>query len=96
MGRLAIIFLAALFFIAPAPLPAQAAEGDTYTQEEIFNMATEFFGLFAFSGKVTAFAAPLMVALVTGLTGDQRLGIASIAAFIVAGLVLVLGVREKR
>jgi UMF1 family MFS transporter len=59
-------------------------------------MVTEFFGLFAFSGKVTAFAAPLAVGIVTGLTGDQRLGIASIAIFLVLGLALLVTVKEER
>lgn len=58
-------------------------------------MATEFFGLFAFSGKITAFAAPLAVAVVTAATGSQRLGIAAIAIFLLAGLVLLLSVREE-
>lgn len=76
--------------------PIQASSRSLLARLAPPDMATEFFGLFAFSGKVTAFAAPLTVALVTGVTGDQRLGIASIAVFLVLGLVLVLGVKEKR
>jgi UMF1 family MFS transporter len=56
---------------------------------------TQYFGLFAFSGKVTAFMAPLMVAAVTQATGDQRIGMASIAIFLVAGVLLMLPVRTR-
>lgn len=74
--------------------PVQAASRSLLARLAPPEMMTEFFGLFAFSGKVTAFAAPLAVGLVTGLTGDQRLGIASIVIFIVGGFVLMLAVRE--
>lgn len=50
---------------------------------------TAFFGLFALSGKVTSFAAPVLVAVVTGWAGSQRLGIAVIVVFFVAGLWLL-------
>ncbi len=74
--------------------PVQAASRSLLARLAPPEMMTEFFGLFAFSGKVTAFAAPLAVGLVTGLTGDQRLGIASIIIFIVGGFVLMLAVKE--
>jgi UMF1 family MFS transporter len=57
---------------------------------------TEFFGFFAFSGKITAFAAPLAIGLVTALTDSQRLGISAALAFLVGGLVLLLWVRAPR
>lgn len=76
--------------------PIQAASRSLLARLAPPEMMTEFFGLFAFSGKVTAFAAPLGVGIVTGLTGDQRLGIASIAVFLVGGFLLLLTVREER
>lgn len=76
--------------------PIQAASRSLLARLAPAEMMTEFFGLFAFSGKVTAFAAPLGVGIVTGLTGDQRLGIASIAVFLVGGFLLLLTVREER
>ena len=57
-------------------------------------MMTEFFGLFAFSGKITAFAAPLLVGLVTAASGSQRAGIAVILLFLGGGLALMLGAQE--
>ncbi len=57
---------------------------------------TEFFGFFSFSGKVTAFAAPLAIGLVTTLTDSQRLGISASLVFLIAGLLLLLPVRSSR
>lgn len=76
--------------------PIQASSRSLLARLTPPDMATEFFGLFAFSGKVTAFAAPLTVSVVTALTGDQRLGIASIAIYLVLGLGLLLSVKEER
>ncbi len=56
---------------------------------------TEFFGFFSFSGKITAFAAPLMIGAVTHATGSQRLGIGTSLMFLLAGLLLLLRVRAK-
>jgi UMF1 family MFS transporter len=56
---------------------------------------TEFFGFFSFSGKITAFAAPLLIGAVTHASGSQRLGIASSLIFLVGGLLLLLKVRAR-
>ena len=46
-------------------------------------MATQFFGLFALSGTVTAFLAPLMVATTTAWFDSQRAGFASLASLMI-------------
>lgn len=51
--------------------------------------ASEFFGFFAFSGKATAFAAPALVGLTTWLSNSQRIGMSTIALFIIAGFWLL-------
>lgn len=53
--------------------------------------ASEAFGLYALSGKATAFIAPAGITIFTLLTGSQRLGISIplIALFIVAMLLMV-------
>jgi UMF1 family MFS transporter len=56
---------------------------------------TEFFGFFSFSGKITAFAAPLLIGVVTHASGSQRLGIASSLIFLVGGLLLLLKVKAR-
>jgi UMF1 family MFS transporter len=60
------------------------------------SMATQFFGLFALSGTVTAFLAPLMVATVTSAFASQRAGFASLAALMVLGGLLLARVREEQ
>ena len=59
-------------------------------------MMGEFFGLYALSGKATAFMAPLAIALVTEAFASQRAGIAVILVFLVVGLALLMFVREER
>ena len=53
---------------------------------------TQSFGLFALSGKVTSFAGPLAVALVTWGAQSQRIGVSAIIAFFAAGAILILRV----
>ena len=55
-----------------------------------------FFGLFAFSGKITTFAGPLLLGIVTQATGSQRLGVATVVGFFVVGGLLLLTVDERR
>ncbi len=57
---------------------------------------TEFFGFFAFSGKVTAFLAPVLIAVITQISNSQRIGIATTIIFFVAGFILMLKVREEQ
>ena len=59
-------------------------------------MMAEFFGLYALAGKATTFLAPLTIGLVTQATGNQRLGLAIVLVFLVAGLALLVFVREER
>ncbi|WP_029003470.1 MFS transporter [Azorhizobium doebereinerae] len=54
----------------------------------------EFFGLFALSGRLTSFAAPTLVAIVTGLAASQRAGVAVLLGFFLLGGLLLAGVRE--
>jgi UMF1 family MFS transporter len=89
--RVYLVFAAGIGLVSG---PIQASSRSLLARLTPPDMATEFFGLFAFSGKVTAFAAPLTVSIVTAMTGDQRLGIASIAIFLVLGLGLLLSVEE--
>lgn len=53
---------------------------------------TEMFGLYALSGKATAFLGPWLVALVTSMAGSQTAGMAVILVFLVGGLLLLIGV----
>ena len=58
--------------------------------------ATQFFGLFALSATVTAFLAPLLVAITTDLFDSQRVGFASLASLMIIGAVMLLWVKEEQ
>lgn len=69
--------------------PVQAASRSLMARLSPPDRQAAYFGLFALSGKATAFVGPLVVAIVTDATGSQRLGLATIIAFLAAGLVLL-------
>ncbi len=76
--------------------PAQAASRTLMARLAPRDMATEFFGLYALSGKATAFMAPFAIAALTSEFDSQRVGISVVLAFLAAGFLLLLGVRESR
>ena len=55
---------------------------------------TEAFGLFALSGKATAFLAPALIGAFTALTQDPRLGIAPVILLFAVGLLLLVFVEK--
>jgi MFS transporter, UMF1 family len=59
-------------------------------------LMTQFFGLFALSGTVTAFLAPLLVATTTAWFQSQRAGFASLVILMVIGSVMLLKVKEEQ
>ena len=75
--------------------PAQSASRSMMARVAPEDMRTEMFGLYALSGKATAFVGPALLAWVTALTGSQRLGMATIVVFLVGGLVLLRGVPDR-
>jgi UMF1 family MFS transporter len=56
----------------------------------------EFFGFFAFSGRLASVLGPLAYGTVLQTTGSHRLAMASIGVFFVVGLALLALVDEKR
>ena len=56
----------------------------------------EFFGFFAFSGKVTSFMGPILLGTVTSLFQSQRAGVATVILFFVVGGLLMMTVNEQR
>ena len=50
---------------------------------------TEAFGLYAFAGKATAFLAPALIALMTRVTEDIRLGVSPIIVLFLVGLLFL-------
>jgi UMF1 family MFS transporter len=76
--------------------PAQAASRSLMARLTEPDTRAAFFGLYALSGKATAFLGPALVATVTATTGSQRAGIATIIAFFVVGMALLLWVPEPK
>jgi UMF1 family MFS transporter len=87
------VYLAFSCLVGLVAAPVQAASRSLLARLAPPDQMTQFFGLFAFSGKVTAFAAPTLVALVTTISGSQRAGVSVIAIFLIVGLMLMLAVR---
>jgi len=76
--------------------PAQAASRSMMVRLAPEEMHAEMFGLFAFSGKVTAFLGPFILGLVTVAFDSQRAGMATIVVFLLVGLLLLLPVKEPQ
>ena len=89
------VYLAFAILIGLASGPIQSSSRTLLARMCPLDKTTEFFGFFAFSGKITAFAAPLAIGAVTAATGSQRLGIASSLFFLIAGLLLLLRVKDS-
>lgn len=92
-GELAFLAFAGLVAIAAAP--NQSASRTLLARLAPPDRLAQYFGLFVFSGKATAFLAPLLIAIATAASGSQRIGIAMILLFLVAGLACMLPVRER-
>ncbi len=76
--------------------PLQSASRSLMARIAPRGKVTEFFGLYALSGKLTSFIGPLAVGIVTALSQSQRVGIATLVVFFVAGATMLAGVRPAR
>jgi MFS transporter, UMF1 family len=89
------VFLAFAILVGIVSAPVQAASRSLLARIAPPDKITQYFGLFAFSGKVTAFLAPFFVAFLTQETGSQRIGMAAVLAFLAVGVVMMLFVRIR-
>jgi UMF1 family MFS transporter len=87
------VYLAFAMLIGIASGPIQSSSRTLLARMCPPDKVTEFFGFFSFSGKITAFAAPLAIGAITHATGSQRVGIAMSLVFLIAGLLLLLRVK---
>jgi len=76
--------------------PAQTASRSFLARIVPPELSTEFFGLYALSGKVTAFLGPALVGWVTLWADSQRVGMATILLFFLAGLVLMAPLKDPQ
>jgi len=73
--------------------PTQAASRSLMARITNPEKSTEMFGLYALSGKITAFIGPWILGMVTLHFQSQRAGIATILLFFLVGGVLLMFVR---
>lgn len=83
------IFFACGALIGAAGGTIQAASRTLMVRHTDPERATEAFGLYALSGKVTSFIAPALIVAATDISGSQRIGIAPLIVLFLAGLVLL-------
>lgn len=74
--------------------PAQAASRSLLSRLAPDELRTEFFGLYALTGKATAFTGPAVVGAITAASGSQRVGLAAVLLFFAVGLALLMTVKE--
>jgi len=84
-----IIFYVIGVFIGAGGGSLQAASRTMMVRQGDNEKMTEGFGLYALSGKATAFIAPLSIGIVTDLTGSQQWGILPVAVLFMIGLLLL-------
>jgi MFS transporter, UMF1 family len=88
-------FLTFAIIVGLVAAPVQAASRSLLARLAPAEKMTQYFGLFAFSGKVTAFLAPFLVAFVTQYSGSQRIGMSAVLAFLLIGMIMMLFVKTK-
>ena len=87
-----------VFYICGAVIGAaggslQAASRTMLVRQADGRRMTEAFGIYALAGKATSFLAPFSIALMTDLTGSQRIGVTPILLLFLIGLVAMAWVR---
>lgn len=98
IGRLFVpdlVFFACGALIGGAGGVLQAASRTLMVRHTTPARATEGFGLYALSGKATAFLAPFLIALVTDISGNQRLGISALIVLFILSLILLIWVKPE-
>lgn len=89
------LFLACGVAIGGAGGMLQAASRTLMVRHTSPERATEAFGLYALSGKATAFLAPFLIAAVTTATGSQRIGISPLIVMFLLSLALLSWVKPQ-
>lgn len=89
-----------LFFLAGGVIGAaggvlQASSRTFMVDQADPDRMTEAYGLYAMTGKATAFLAPGLIDLATTLSGSQRLGVSPVIGLFAIGLILLFWVRSS-
>ncbi|WP_112873154.1 MFS transporter [Paracoccus endophyticus] len=89
------LFLACGVAIGGAGGALQSASRTMMVRHTTAARATEAFGLYALSGKATAFLAPLLIAVATDLSDSQRIGISPLIVMFLLALALLSWVNPE-
>ncbi|MDA0240191.1 MAG: MFS transporter [Proteobacteria bacterium] len=100
-GGLLMVETKTMFWVLGVPLglfvgPVQAASRSLMAHRAPKELQTEMFGLYALSGKATAFLGPAVLAFTTDMFSSQRAGMATILIFFVIGGLLLLTVKPVK
>lgn len=90
-----LIFFACGAVIGGAGGALQAASRTMMVRHTTEARATEGFGLYALSGKATAFLAPFAIAVTTDLSGSQRIGFLPLIVIFLLALALLWWVNPE-
>jgi MFS transporter, UMF1 family len=88
-------YLAIGLLIGAVAGPVQAAARSLLARLAPTDRVTQFFGLFALSGKITSFVGPLLVGVVTTATASQKAGMAVLLAFFATGALVLMRVNPS-
>lgn len=89
------MFLAFSLFVGLTFGPAQSSLRAWMAELAPAGETGRWFGLYALSGKATAFMAPLVIAVGTRLVGDQRIAVVVSALFMALGAAVLAGAPRK-
>ncbi len=90
-----LVFYTCRVFIGGMGGILQSASRSMMVRHTRLEKATEGFGLYALSGRATAFLAPALIGIVTAISGDARIGISPLVGLFIVGLVLLFWVHPK-
>jgi len=76
--------------------PVQSASRSLMARLAPKELTGQMFGLFSLSGKATAYVGPAAVGWLTAMADSQRIGMSVILVLLLAGLLILLRVREPR
>ena len=76
--------------------PVQASSRSLMVRLAPPAIMTQLFGLYAFSGKITSFICPLLLAWFTVWSGSQRVGMSVIMLFLLVGAGLLVRVKYTK
>lgn len=80
------------FFVGPVQSASRSFLGRLTTEDR----AGEIYGLYATTGRAVSFLAPALISAAITLTGDSRFMVPAILLVLIAGMVLLIRVRDPK